>query len=84
MNALLEIGVEHLPARFMKPALAQLEKLAADLLTEKRIAYESIHAFGTYRRLVVEIVNIADKSADEISRRKARGLRKRTELRPRN
>ena len=64
MNALLEIGVEHLPARFMKPALAQLEKLAADLLAEKRIAYESIHAFGTYRRLVVEIVNIADKSAD--------------------
>lgn len=64
MNALLEIGVEHLPARFMKPALAQLEKLAADLLTEKRISYERINAFGTYRRLVVEIVNIADKSAD--------------------
>lgn len=64
MNALLEIGVEHLPARFMKPALTQLEKLAADLLTEKRISYERIHAFGTYRRLVVEIVNIADKSAD--------------------
>lgn len=65
MNALLEIGVEHLPARFMKPALAQLEKLAADLLTEKRISFERVHAFGTYRRLVVEIVNIADKSADE-------------------
>ena len=64
MNALLEIGVEHLPARFMAPALSQLEKLAADLLAEKRISYDSIHAFGTYRRLVVEIVNIADKSAD--------------------
>ena len=64
MNALLEIGVEHLPSRFMVPALAQLEKLAADLLTEKRISYERVHAFGTYRRLVVEIVNIADKSAD--------------------
>ena len=64
MNALLEIGVEHLPARFMKPALMQLEKLAADLLAEKRLSYERINAFGTYRRLVVEIVNIADKSAD--------------------
>lgn len=64
MNALLEIGVEHLPARFMKPALAQLEKLAADLLAEKRIAYQNVHAFGTYRRLVVEIEGIADKSAD--------------------
>lgn len=65
MNALLEIGVEHLPARFMAPALAQLEKLAADLLAEKRISYAHISAFGTYRRLVVEIADIADKSADE-------------------
>lgn len=64
MNALLEIGVEHLPARFMTPALAQLEKLAAELLAEKRLSYERVHAFGTYRRLVVEIVNLADKSAD--------------------
>ena len=65
MNALLEIGVEHLPARFMKPALQQLETLAAGLLAEKRIAYEGISAFGTYRRLVVEIAGIAGKSADE-------------------
>ncbi|MBR4682511.1 MAG: glycine--tRNA ligase subunit beta [Elusimicrobiaceae bacterium] len=64
MNALLEIGVEHLPARFMKPALAQLEKLAAELLAEKRVSYEGIQAFGTYRRLVVEIKGLADKSAD--------------------
>ena len=64
MNALLEIGVEHLPARFMEPALKQLETLCAQLLAEKRIAYNEIHAFGTYRRLVVEIVDIADKSAD--------------------
>ncbi len=64
MNALLEIGVEHLPARFMKPALTQLEKLAADLLAEKRITCGRIQAFGTYRRLVVEMVDIADQSAD--------------------
>ena len=64
MNALLEIGVEHLPARFMAPALQQLEKLAADLLAEKRLSYEKITAFGTYRRLVVEIAGLADKSTD--------------------
>ncbi len=64
MNALLEIGVEHLPARFMEPALKQLETLAASLLAEKRITYGAIHSFGTYRRLLVEIVDIADKSAD--------------------
>ncbi len=64
MNALLEIGVEHLPARFMAPALKQLETLTAQLLDEKRIAYKSVESFGTYRRLVVFIEEIADKSAD--------------------
>lgn len=64
MNALLEIGVEHLPARFMAPALKQLETLAAGLLAEKRIAYKSAEAFGTYRRLVLFIEDISEKSAD--------------------
>ncbi|MBR4592508.1 MAG: glycine--tRNA ligase subunit beta [Elusimicrobiaceae bacterium] len=64
MNALLEIGVEHLPARFMVPALKQLEQLAAELLAEKRLSYQSVCAFGTYRRLVLEIVDLAEKSAD--------------------
>ncbi len=64
MNALLEIGVEHLPARFMEPSLKQLETLAANLLAEKRISYKAVHTFGTYRRLVVEIEDIAEKSAD--------------------
>ena len=45
MNALLEIGLEHLPARFMAPALKQLETLTAQLLDEKRIAYKSVKFF---------------------------------------
>ncbi len=64
-NALLEIGTEHLPARFMAPALAQLKTLAQTLLAEKRLAYESVETFGTYRRLVVFIHGLAAKSADE-------------------
>lgn len=63
-NALLEIGVEHLPSRFMAPALKQLKTLATDILAEKRITYQSIQSFGTYRRLVVLIEGIAEKSAD--------------------
>ena len=35
MNALLEIGVEHLPARFMAPALKQLKTLKLFLLSHK-------------------------------------------------
>ena len=51
MNAFLEIGCEHLPSRFVKPALAQMETLAKQLLEEYRISYEKAEAFGTYRRL---------------------------------
>ncbi len=64
-NALLEIGTEHLPARFVRPALAQLKPLAETILAEKRLSFERVEAFGTYRRLVVMIYGLADKSADD-------------------
>lgn len=64
MNAFLEIGTEHLPSRFVKPALEQMEMLAKNLLDEHRISYKNVSAFGTYRRLCLIIEDIADKSAD--------------------
>ena len=64
MNAFLEIGCEHLPSRFVKPALQQMETLAKTFLDEKRIGYANVCAFGTYRRLCVIIEDIAEKSAD--------------------
>ncbi len=64
MNAFLEIGCEHLPSRFVKPALAQMETLAKTLLEEKRISYQKVHAFGTFRRLCLMIEDLSEKSAD--------------------
>lgn len=64
MNALLEIGVEHLPARFVRPAMAQLKTVTENLLTEKRLPYKEVEVLGTYRRLVVIINELAPKSAD--------------------
>lgn len=64
MNALLEIGTEHLPSRFVEPALKQMETLGAKLLEEHRLTYKSVQAFGTYRRLVLFIEDLAEKSAD--------------------
>ena len=64
MNAFLEIGVEHLPARFMAPALKQLKTLTAQILEEKRLTYKSVDSFGTYRRLVVLVEDLAEKSLD--------------------
>lgn len=63
-HAFLEIGTEHLPSRFVKPALQQMETLAAELLAERRITYKSLRAFGTYRRLALFIEDISEKSAD--------------------
>lgn len=63
-NALLEIGTEHLPARFMAPALAQLKTLTENILAEKRLDFKEVETFGTYRKLVVFVHGLAEKSAD--------------------
>lgn len=64
MNAFLEIGCEHLPSRFVKPALSQMETLAKRFLDEYRISYEQVETFGTYRRLCLIIEGTAEKAAD--------------------
>ena len=63
-NALLEIGTEHLPARFMAPALKQLKTLTETVLAEKRLDFKEVETFGTYRKLVVFVHGLAEKSAD--------------------
>ena len=63
-NALLEIGTEHLPARFMAPAMAQLKTLTENILAEKRLDFKEVETFGTYRKLVVFVHGLAEKSAD--------------------
>ena len=63
-QALLEIGTEHLPARFMKPALSQLKTLTENILNEKRLTFERVETLGTFRKLVVFVHGLAEKSAD--------------------
>ena len=63
-NAFLEIGTEHLPARFMAPSLAQLKTLTETILHEKRLSFEQVETFGTYRKLVVFVHGLAAASAD--------------------
>jgi glycyl-tRNA synthetase beta chain len=58
---LLEIGVEELPARFLVPALEQLQELAAKALRENRLAYEDIICCGTPRRITVLARGVAEK-----------------------
>ncbi|MBU4533218.1 MAG: glycine--tRNA ligase subunit beta [Eubacteriales bacterium] len=50
---LLEIGIEEMPARFLTPALNELESKCTRLLDEKRLTFDAIKTLGTPRRLTV-------------------------------
>lgn len=63
-DLLLEIGTEEIPAHFMPGILAQIEKSAADKFTELRIAYDSVRAVGTPRRIALIMQGVADKQSD--------------------
>ncbi len=61
---LLEIGTEEIPAKFMAGALKQMEETAGKALLEKHIAFESIKAMGTPRRLALIIWGLREKGED--------------------
>jgi glycyl-tRNA synthetase beta chain len=63
----LEIGTEEIPARFMGPAINQMEELTAKWLKENRLGHETAAAFGTPRRLVVYIKGLAEKQEEYLA-----------------
>lgn len=56
---LFEIGVEEMPAKYLPPALDQLKELGAKLLGEHRLAFGEVFAYGTPRRLVLYVKDLA-------------------------
>ncbi|MCS7172752.1 MAG: glycine--tRNA ligase subunit beta [Armatimonadetes bacterium] len=68
---LLEIGVEEMPARFVLPALEQLEVGLRALLSEEGLRAGEIRTFGTPRRLVLTAQEVPDRQADAV--REVRG-----------
>ncbi|MGY0692892.1 glycine--tRNA ligase subunit beta [Virgibacillus sp. FSP13] len=60
-DALFEIGLEELPARFIDDAEKQLKDKTENWLEELRIAYESISSYSTPRRLAVLIQGMAEE-----------------------
>jgi glycyl-tRNA synthetase beta chain len=63
-SLLLEIGLEEVPARFVRGAMEQLETKLAKWLTDSRIAYESTRVYATPRRITVHVSGVAQKQAD--------------------
>lgn len=58
---LLEIGTEEIPAGYIKPALDALASNLSTKLTQSRINHGGVHTFGTPRRLVVRLDDVADR-----------------------
>lgn len=56
---LLEIGVEEMPARFLKPALTELRENAAALFNEQRLPYKRLATYGTPRRIALYVEGLA-------------------------
>ncbi|WP_347862730.1 glycine--tRNA ligase subunit beta [Salimicrobium sp. PL1-032A] len=63
-QALFEIGLEELPARFIDDAEKQLKTKTAEWLGKNRLPSEQITVFSTPRRLAVLIGGLPDKQPD--------------------
>jgi glycyl-tRNA synthetase beta chain len=61
---LFEIGVEELPASFLKGALDALPRLAVEELERARLGHGAIRAIGTPRRIALEIEALEDRQRD--------------------
>lgn len=64
MRYLLEIGVEELPARYVKMALSQLKEKAEKLLKENLIGFSSTEVYASPRRLTLFINDIDNNQED--------------------
>ncbi|MBB6729699.1 glycine--tRNA ligase subunit beta [Cohnella zeiphila] len=63
-DLLLEIGLEEVPARFVRAAMDQLKDKTEKWLDGSRIGYKEVRAFATPRRLAVLVTGLADRQAD--------------------
>jgi glycyl-tRNA synthetase beta chain len=63
-DLLLEIGVEELPASFVEGALRALPELARKRFAELRLTHQTLHAYGTPRRLALLVRGLAAHQPD--------------------
>ena len=64
LRLLFEIGMEELPARFLNQALSDLKSNLETKLNNERIKFDEIKTYGTPRRLVLDVQNLAENQED--------------------
>lgn len=67
-DLVLEIGVENMPASYVRPAVVQLKGALCSALEESRLPFDSAYSAGTPRRLVVVVSALSDRqeAAEEL------------------
>ena len=63
-DLLLELGTEELPARFVVPALDDLERAFVERCKALGLAHGPVRRFGTPRRLALLVAQVADRTPD--------------------
>lgn len=63
-DLLFEIGLEEVPARFLRAAMEQLQDKLIKWLDASRIGHGDVTAYATPRRLAVWVQDVADKQED--------------------
>ncbi|MCL6605742.1 MAG: glycine--tRNA ligase subunit beta [Paenibacillus sp.] len=63
-DLLFEIGLEEIPARFIRAAMEQLQDKTSKWLENSRIAHSGVTAYATPRRLAVLVKGVAEKQED--------------------
>lgn len=63
-DLLFEIGLEEVPARFVRAAMNQLKERMVKWLESSNISYGEVEAYATPRRLAVLVKEVAEKQED--------------------
>ncbi|HHW17782.1 MAG TPA: glycine--tRNA ligase subunit beta [Firmicutes bacterium] len=67
-DLLLEIGADEIPARYLLPAIEELKTRVEAAFRGARLKFEDIRAFGTPRRLVLQVRGLSEKSEDAFTK----------------
>jgi glycyl-tRNA synthetase beta chain len=60
----LELGAEELPARFVVPALADLQRMLVEQLGAAGLSHGEVKTYGTPRRLAVHVAGLQERTED--------------------
>jgi glycyl-tRNA synthetase beta chain len=63
-DLLFELGTEELPARFVVPALDDLERVFTEKCKELNLKHGAVKRFGTPRRLALLVKDVVDQTED--------------------